>query len=99
MMVTLKKNNSELFIYKENDVLVNCVELAPVTPTILQKEEHGDISFQYPLIGYWCDFLAGWFPISCHLFHHRSISRKVHSMKLGLVIKAVLLNTIKVKTI
>ena len=94
-----QKKNSELFIQKQNDVLVNCVELAPVSPTILQKEVHGDIPFQYPLSRYRYDLLAAWLPISCHLFHHRSISRKVHSKQLGLVIKAVLFNTIKTKTI
>ena len=63
------------------------MELATVLFPIFQREEHGNISLQYPLAH--SHFFDGRLPISCPLLHHWSISRKVHPSEIGLVDKAV----------
>ena len=63
------------------------MELATVIFPIFQREEHGNISLQYPLAH--SHFFDGRLPISCPLLHHWSISRKVHPSEIGLVDKAV----------
>ena len=63
------------------------MELATVLFPIFQREEHGNISLQYPLAN--SHFLDGRLPISCPLLHHWSISRKIHPSESGLVDKAV----------
>ena len=69
------------------------MELATVTFPICQREEHGNVSLQYPLAN--SHFLDGRLPISCPLLHHWSISRKVHPNESGLVDKAVAFITVK----
>ena len=69
------------------------MELATVIFPIFQREEHGNISLQYPLAH--SHFLDGRLPISCPLLHHWSISRKVHPSESGLVDKAVAFITVK----
>ena len=63
------------------------MELATVIFPIFQREEHGNISLQYPLAH--SHFLDGRLPISCPLLHHWSISREVHPNESGLVDEAV----------
>ena len=63
------------------------MELATVLFPIFQREEHGNVSLQYPLAH--SHFFDGRLPISCPLLHHWSISRKVHPSEIGLVDKAV----------
>ena len=63
------------------------MELTTVIFPIFQREEHGNISLQYPLAH--SHFLHGRLPISCPVLHHWSISRKVHPSEIGLVDKAV----------
>ena len=63
------------------------MELATVIFPIFQREEHGNVSLQYPLAH--SHFFDGRLPISCPLLHHWSISRKVHPSEIGLVDKAV----------
>ena len=69
------------------------MELATVIFPIFQREEHGNVSLQYPLAH--SHFLDGRLPISCPLLHHWSISRKVHPSESGLVDKAVAFVTVK----
>ena len=69
------------------------MELATVIFPIFQREEHGNISLQYPLAH--SHFFDGRLPISCPLLHHWSISRKVHPSESGLVDKAVAFITVK----
>ena len=69
------------------------MELATVIFPIFQREEHDNVSFQYPLAH--SHFLDGRLPISCPLLHDRSISRKIHPNESGLVDKAVAFITVK----
>ena len=69
------------------------MELATLIFPIFQREEHGNIPFQYPLAH--SHFLDGRLPISCLLLHHWSISRKVDASETGLVDKAVAFITVK----
>ena len=70
------------------------MELATVIFPIFQREEHGNVSLQYPLAH--SQFLDGRLPISsCPLLHHWSISRKVHPNESGLVDKAVAFITVE----
>ena len=69
------------------------MELATMIFPIFQREEHGNISLQYPFAH--SHFLDGRFPISCPVLHHWSISRKVHPSESGLVDKAVAFVTVK----